>query len=167
MKGIGWMKRAIDGLQKIQIAAGGLFLAVFLITVVYQMFTRFIGVSATWTEDVVQYSFIWAVFMGASAMVHAKAHFAFSSLRDLLKSEVIKGILSILITILMLVFCIYMFGYGVMIAKKFWNYTWVNIPQFKRGPTWLCLPISGATSAIYLLYQLFDEIKRLVKGGKK
>ncbi len=164
-KGVYGMKRAIDGLQKIQIAVGGLFLAIFLVTVVYQMFTRFAGISATWTEDVTMYSFIWAVFMGASAMVHAKAHFAFTSFSDLLKDEKVKRVLAILIAAIMLVFCIYMTYYGAIIAKKFWNYTWVNIPQFKRGPTWLCLPIAGVTSAIYLMNQMVAEIMTLVKGG--
>lgn len=64
------MKKAIDLMQRIQIAIGGLFLAIFFVTIIYQMFTRFAGISATWTEDVTVYSFIWAVFMGASAMVH-------------------------------------------------------------------------------------------------
>lgn len=158
------MKKAIDRLQKIQIAIGGLFLAIFLITVVYQMFTRFAGISATWTEDVTQYSFIWAVFMGASAMVHAKAHFAFTSLSDLLKNQKLKHILAIFIALIMLYFCVFMAYYGTLIAKQFWNYTWVNIPQFKRGVTWLCLPIAGITSSIYILRQIYENIVKLAKG---
>ena len=70
------MKKAIDTLQKIQIALGGLFLLIFLVTVVYQMICRYLGITAMWTEDVSMYSFIWAVFTGAGAMVHSKAHFA-------------------------------------------------------------------------------------------
>jgi len=161
------MKKAIDGLQKIQIAIGGMFLAIFLVTVIYQMFTRFAGISATWTEDVTKYSFIWAVFIGASAMVHAKAHFAFTSFSDMLKNKKLKSMLAIFIALLMLTFCIFMVYYGILIAQQFWNYTWVNIPSFKRGPTWLCIPIAGATSAIYLLYQIKEEIEFLVKGGTR
>ena len=55
--------------------------------------------------------------------------------------------------------------YGVLVAKQFWNYTWVTIPSFKRGPTWLCLPICGVTSAIYLVMQIIEEIGNLAKGG--
>lgn len=161
------MKKSIDMLQKIQIAIGGFFLAVFLITITYQMFTRFASISATWTEDVTMYSFIWAVFMGASAMVHEKAHFAFTSLSDSIRKPEIKKVIAIIIAIIMLFFAVLMTYYGVIIAKQFWNYTWVNLPQFKRGPTWLCIPIAGATSSIYLLYQIAEDVKSLVKGDDK
>lgn len=152
-------------MQKIQIGIGGIFLAIFLLTIVYQMITRFLGISATWTEDVTQYSFIWAVFMGASAMVYEKAHFAFTSISDLIKNERIKGILSVIISCVMLVFAVAMVYYGVIITQRFWNYTWVNIPAFKRGPTWLCLPVAGVTSSIYILNQIRNQVISLMRKG--
>lgn len=159
------MKKAIAMLQKIQVAVGGFFLLIFLVTVVFQMFSRYAGIAATWTEDVSMYSFIWAVFMGAGAMVHEKAHFAFTSISDLLKNPKLKGILAIIISIIMLIFAVLMVYYGVMVTKQFWNYTWVNIPSMKRGPTWLCLPLCGVTSTIYLVNQIVEEIGNVVKGG--
>lgn len=160
------MKRAIAMLQKIQIAVGGFFLGVFLITVVYQMLSRYMGIAATWTEDVSMYSFIWAVFMGAGAMVYEKRHFAFTSIRDMMKNARVKSMLAIVIAALMLFFAVLMAYYGCKVTRQFWNYTWVNIPTFKRGPTWLCLPICGVTSAIYLINQIIEELGNLVKGGK-
>lgn len=152
-------------MQKIQIGIGGIFLAIFLITIVYQMATRFLGITATWTEDVTQYSFIWAVFMGASAMVYENAHFAFTSISDLIKNPRIKGILSIIISCVMIVFAIAMVYYGVIITQRFWNYTWVNIPAFKRGPTWMCLPIAGVTSGIYILNQIKNQVISMIGKG--
>lgn len=161
------MKKAIAMLQKIQIATGATFLLVFLLTVVFQMFSRYAGIAATWTEDVSMYSFIWAVFMGAGAMVYEKRHFAFTSISDMLKNEKIKTIISIMIAIIMLIFAVLMVYYGYKITKQFWNYTWVNIPEFKRGPTWLCLPICGVTSSIYLINQIVEDVKSLLKGGNR
>lgn len=161
------MKKAIETMQKIQIAVGGAFLCIFLLTVVYQMISRYLGVAATWTEDVSMYSFIWAVFMGGGAMVYERRHFAFTSLSDMMKNKTAKSVLTIIISIIMLVFAVLMAYYGVLVTKQFWNYTWVNIPKFKRGPTWLCLPICGLTSAIYLVYQIFEEIKNFGKGGNE
>lgn len=162
------MKKIIAGLQKIQILAGGLFLLIFLLTVVTQMFTRYVGIVATWTEDVEMYSFIWAVFMGASAMVYEKKHFAFTALNDSFKNNPrASKKLSILISILMLIFCVLMAFYGIKLTKQFWNYTWVNIPKFKRGVTWICLPIAGFTSAIYLIDSIiadFASLKSLKKS---
>ena len=106
------MKKAIEIMQKIQIAIGGFFLCVFLLTVVFQMLSRYIGIAATWTEDVSMYSFIWAVFMGAGAMVYEKRHFAFTSISDMLKDGPAKKILSIVISFIMLYFAILMAYYG-------------------------------------------------------
>lgn len=158
------LKKYIDILQKFQIGVGGLFLSIFLVTIIIQMFCRYLGIAATWTEDVSMYSFIWAVFMGAAAMVYEKRHFAFTSLSDILKNIKIKSVISIFISIIMLIFSILMVKYGAQIAKQFWNYTWVNIPAFKRGPTWLCLPICGATSCVYLIQMLIDDIKTVLGG---
>lgn len=161
------MKKLIDAMQKIQIAIGGAFLLIFLVTVVYQIVCRYMGIAAMWTEDVSMYSFIWAVFMGAAAMVHSNAHFAFTSLMDGMKTEKKKIILQIVIDIIVLVFCIYMVNYGYAAAKQFWNFRWINIPAMKRGPTWLCIPICGATSAIYLIYRIFNKLGQLFKGGNE
>lgn len=161
------MKKAITKLQQIQVAVGGFFLLIFLLTVVYQMLSRYLGIAATWTEDVSMYSFIWAVFMGAGAMVLERKHFAFTSVSDMMKNEKAKRVLSIIISLIMLVFAVLMVYYGIKLTKQFWNYTWVNIPSFKRGPTWLCLPICGATSCIYLAELIAEDISALVKGGNK
>ena len=158
------MKKAIDAMQKIQIAIGGLFLVVFLSVVVYQIVCRYLGVAAMWTEDVTMYSFIWAVFMGAGAMVHSDAHFAFTSVLDSIKSEKKKAMLKIFIKLVVLAFCVLMVIYGYMAAKQFWNFRWINIPAMKRGPTWLCLPICGATASVYLIYGIYEQIKIIKKG---
>lgn len=159
------MKKAIDTMQKIQIGIGGAFLLIFLVTVVYQMICRYLGIAAMWTEDVTMYSFIWAVFTGAGAMVHSKAHFAFSSLSDALKDPKKKSILQIFINIIMLIFSVLMVRYGIEAAKQFWNYKWINIPSLNRGPTWLCIPFCGLTSCIYLIWSVIEEVQKLVKGG--
>ncbi len=161
------MKKAIEWLAKIQIAIGAFFLFVFMATVVIQMGCRYAGVPATWTEDVSMYSFIWATFMGAGAMVYERRHFAFTSLSDLLKDGTFKAVLSVVISVVMLIFAFLMLKYGIAVTKQFWNYTWNNIPSFKRGPTWICLPLCGATSCIYLVAQIVEEVMGLMKGGNK
>jgi tripartite ATP-independent transporter DctM subunit len=157
------MKKLVYSIQKLQVISGGFFLAIFLITVVVQMATRALGITALWTEDVSMYSFIWSVFMGAGAMVLDKRHFAFTAIADSITNEKYKRILSIIIWTFMLLFCLMMFYYGCLITKRFWNYTWIGIPAFKRGPTWLCLPISGAIMVLYALTLLWEDIKALRK----
>lgn len=158
------MKKAVELLQKLQLIVGTIFLVIFLVTVVYQVATRYLGIVATWTEEVSMYSFIWAVFMGAGAMVYEKRHFAFTSLSDVITNEKVKRILSIVISFIMLGFAALMLFYGFNITKQFWNYRWISIPSLTRGITWACLPICGVTSIVYLVYLIIADMKYILKG---
>jgi TRAP-type C4-dicarboxylate transport system permease small subunit len=141
----------IKKLQRAQLVLAGILLFVFLVTVVYQIITRHMGISVPWTEDVSQYSFVWAVFMGASAMILEQQHFSFVSFRDSLKSEKARAALLMAVNIVICFFCILMLYYGIQIARQFWNYTWINLPNLKRGPVWLCLPIAGTLGGVYAI----------------
>jgi TRAP-type C4-dicarboxylate transport system permease small subunit len=152
------MKKAIEILQKLQVAAGGVFLGIFLAAVLVQIFSRYLQITVTWTEDITSYTFIWAVFMGASAMVFERRHFAFTTLSERLNTPLKKLILSIAISLIILIFSAAMVYYGIRIARQFWNYHWINIVALKRGPVWLCIPIAGGASVIYSIYHIVNDI---------
>ncbi len=158
------MKKAVLLMQKAQISIAGGFLLIFMITILIQIFARGFKFPVLWTQEVASYSFIWSLFMGAGAMVYEKRHFAFTSFSDMLKDPKIKTVLSIIISIVMLIFSILMVYYGIILTEQFWSFKWQSIPMFNRGPTWLCVPICGITSVIYLLGHIIDDVKRL--GGK-
>jgi TRAP-type C4-dicarboxylate transport system permease small subunit len=159
------MKKAIEILQRIQVVAGGIFLSIFLVAVLIQIFSRYLAITVTWTEDITSYAFIWAVFMGASAMVFERRHFAFTSLGDNLNSPIKKLSLSLFISLVILIFSCCMIYYGVKIAVQFWNYHWINIVALKRGPVWLCVPIAGGASAVYCVYHIANDIAIYKKGS--
>lgn len=161
------MKKLVDLIHKIQVVSGGVFLSIFLFAVVAQMYTRYRGITALWTEEVSMYSFIWAVFMGAGAMVYERMHFAFTAVTDSIKSIKEKKILAIIISILMSGFCFEMFYYGNMITKRFWNYKWIALSSLKRGPTWLCLPITGIVMILYLIQLILDDWKDICVSKEK
>jgi TRAP-type C4-dicarboxylate transport system permease small subunit len=155
--------KILNTMQKVQIAQGGCLIFVFLVTVVAQIFTRNAGIAATWTEDVSQYSFVWAVFMGASAMIWEQKHFAFTSFGDSLKSPKGKSALAAAVNLVICVFCLSMIYYGIRVAVQFWNYTWINLPHLKRGPVWLCIPLAGCMGTLYSACHLAAAIKALRK----
>lgn len=156
------MKKIADKIEKLQLHAGMIFLTIFLIAVLVQVFSRYIGVAASWTEDVAMYSFIWATFMGASAMVNRDAHFAFTFLGDKLEAKK-REVLKIFTKSIMLLFSIGMIVYGIRIVDTFWTYIWISIPQFKMGYTWMCVPLAGATMSIYLVAHIQEHIKNIKK----
>ena len=115
-------------------------------------------------------------FLEGSKVISGKAGYHIRKiflrlLRLLLRSPfIVFGAMILALTIdtkAALIFAVLMVYYGALAAKQFWNYTWVNIPKMKRGPTWLCLPVCGATSALYLIGQIVEEIGDLMKGGNE
>ena len=145
---------------------GSVTLSIFFLAVLAQMFCRYLGVVALWTEEVSTYSFIFTVFLGAAALVRENKHFAFTAIADGIKSPLVKKIIAILIHVIVLVFAYYMFVYGKQLMQKFWNYKWVSLPSMKRGYTWMCMPISAVSMMAFSIESIIKEIWSFVKGGK-
>ncbi|MGK0465627.1 TRAP transporter small permease [Clostridium sp.] len=160
------MKKIIKNIQKVQLAIGVICISIFFIAIVVQVFCRYTGVTVTWTGEVSTYSFIWSVFMGAGAMTYEKKHFAFGSLGDKLTGRK-KEILNIFISFVVMLFSAAILYYGIIITMKFWNYTWIDIPNIKMGYTWLCVPILGLTSIIYCIDHIKEYYENIKEGGAK
>lgn len=147
-------------LEKIQSAVGVIFLSIFFIAIIIQIFSRYLGISIIWTGEVANYSFIWAVFMGAAVMVNRREHFNFDFLLNKFtgKSRIYLSIINDLILIL---FNIAIFYYGIQAVGNFWDYKWVSLPSLKMSYVWISVPIMGLTMVIYSLSHLVNHIKSL------
>lgn len=151
---------------QVQIKIGAIFIAIFLSTILLQIFTRIASIPATWSEDVCKYSFVWAVFMGSAWAVGRNEHFAFTAVVDKLSGNK-KIIHQIIIHLITMIFTIAMIKYGIEVTIKFWNYKWLNIPDFKMGYVWMSLPITGATMTFYLVMHVIEGVLVLRKGGNE
>ena len=158
--------KVIDIWAKALAVIGSITLTIFFGAVIAQMFCRYLGIMALWTEEVSTYAFIFTVFMGAAALVRENRHFAFTAVADGIKSPVAKKIISLLISVIVLVFAYYMFVYGKQLMQKFWNYKWVSLPSMKRGYTWLCMPISAVSMMAFSAESIIRQVAAMVKGGK-
>jgi TRAP-type C4-dicarboxylate transport system permease small subunit len=158
------MNKGIDLLEKIQKYIGMIFLSIFIVVVIIQIIARYLEVSVLWTEEIAVFSFVWAVFMGASIMVRNEAHFSFDFLKTKL-TGVKKYVLDLIIDILMLGFIVYMLIYGKEIMVTFWNYNWYSLPDFKMGYVWAVIPLSATFMAIYKIEHVVSRI-RMLKGGQ-
>lgn len=153
------MQKFVNYVEKIQLVFGAIFLVIFVIATLLQVSTRYLGISATWTEEVAVNSFIWAVFLGASVMVRQKQHFSFNFLVSYLSKK--NAFFLIMVqNLILIVFCILCCIYSSEITQAFWNSKWISIPQFRQGYVWLILPITFISMSIYLIE---DSIKQIVK----
>ena len=157
------MKRLISTLVRIQEALGTLLLAIFFLAILAQISARYMAIPLLWTEEVANYSFIWAVFMGASVMIHHKAHFAFNFFRDKFTGRT-AAFYDAFISVIMLCFTVPMAYYGVIVATSFWHYNWITLPWVKMGYTWLCLPIAGGAMTLYLAGHIAEDLRTLKSG---
>lgn len=160
------LTKVMDLWAKLLAIIGSVTLTIFLGAVIAQMFCRYLGIMALWTEEVSTYSFIFTVFMGAAALVRENKHFAFTAVSDGIKNEKIKALINLLISVIVLIFAYYMFIYGKQLMQKFWNYKWVSLPSMKRGYTWLCMPISAVSMMAFSAESIIRQVAAMVKGGK-
>ena len=160
------ISKVIDIWAKALAGIGSITLTIFFGAVIAQMFCRYLGIMALWTEEVSTYAFIFTVFMGAAALVRENKHFAFTAISDGIKNPLIKKLISILISVIALVFAYYMFVCGKQLMQKFWNYKWVSLPSMKRGYTWLCMPISAVSMMAFSAESIVRQVAAMVKGGK-
>jgi len=158
------MSKIIDLIERIQKFIGIVCLSVFIIVVIVQIIARYISVSVLWTEEIAVFSFVWAVFMGASIMVRKEAHFSFDFLKTKLTGTK-KYILDLVNDILILTFTTYMLVYGQKIMITFWNYNWYSLPDFKMGYVWAVIPLSALLMSIYKIEHIINNTMRL-RGGE-
>ncbi|WP_404456191.1 TRAP transporter small permease [Virgibacillus necropolis] len=154
------MNRFVKALEKVQLTAGVIFLSIFFIVIMIQIATRHLGIPAIWTVEVANYSFIWAVFMGASVMVNRREHFNFDFFEKKLKRKA-RLSLGIFNDLILILFNFAIFFYGIKVVQNFWDYNWVALPEMKMGYVWISVPIMGITMVIYSLSHLLNHIKLL------
>lgn len=150
----------IKTLERIQFTIGVIFLTVFIIAILIQISSRYMGISIIWTEELANYSFIWAVFMGASVMVNRRQHFSFDLLSKKLQGNA-RTYLTIFNDTVLIVFNSAILYYGYQATTTFWNYNWVSLTNIKMGYVWISLPIMGATMIIYSFSHIVKNIKSL------
>lgn len=152
------MRRFINVLEKVQIVVGVTFLCIFFLVIMFQIATRYMGISVIWTEEVANYSFVWAIFMGASVMVNRREHFNFDFIQRKLQGKR-RLSLSIFNDLVLIIFNIFIFLLGVQVTVEFWNYRWETILEMKMGYIWIVIPIMAVTMIFYSLSHLVDHIK--------
>lgn len=147
-------------LERTQMAVGVISLCIFFVAIVVQIVTRHLKIAVIWTEEVANYSFVWAIFMGAAVMVSRREHFSFDFLTSRFKGKKQASLFFFNDTVIML-FSLAIFFYGFQAMMTFWNYNWVALPFLKMGYVWISIPIMGLTMFIYTFNHLIQNLKAL------
>lgn len=152
------MKRVVDVIEKVQIAVGCTTLCVFIVMVAYQVISRFTATTAFFTEEISTTAFIWTAFMGSPVMLRRYEHYRFTGVAEHLKGKAF-WINEFICLCILLVISILMTTHGIRLTMMFRTWKFSSMSQVSRIWLWLCLPISGATSLIYVIESFIKFLK--------
>jgi TRAP-type C4-dicarboxylate transport system permease small subunit len=115
-----------------------------------------------WTQEVVQFSMIWMVFLGASVAVREKGHF-FVDLVPKRHEKTIGRSLDILYYGVILLFSYIYIVHG-SIYFAWWNLIQTSeIMHINYGFVYFSVPLCGANSLLFLIAELIER-RRTSKG---
>lgn len=155
------MKKRIEKMASMQAAAGGLCLAAALALLTVRLAAGYVGEKELYgAGEAAMYVFVWGVFLESGALVYEKRHFAFGALKNALKSRRAEHSLALFDCLVKLAFSAMAVFYGVCLAVEMAKGG--ETYGLERGFLWLCLPFCAATSAVYLSFQLWEELE----GGR-
>jgi TRAP-type C4-dicarboxylate transport system permease small subunit len=136
----------------------------FVITTITVVFRVFLKISASWSEDLAQYSFIFLAFIGAAAIMEDESHIKITVLVDRLGTGLQK-VFRIIGRLLMLPFLI-VFTLGAYDNVKFnWVVEVSTVQWMKIGYMYLVVFISGVIMTFYVLLNLYYDIFNKKKGS--
>jgi TRAP-type C4-dicarboxylate transport system permease small subunit len=151
-----WVERldALSGASN-RVAEGALALvtATMLAVVLVQVVFRYgVQASLSWSEELARYTFVWAIFLGASAATRRGQHIVMGAVVSLLPAPLQRA-LAVLGTLCFAAFAALLVGLGVVLmhAARFQVSTGLQIPI-----SWVyaALPVGMALCLLHLLAAL-------------
>ena len=151
----------LDAYQSLLTGVMTFMFAVLTVVVSYQVLSRYVGSIPRylWTEEVSRFSFIWMLFLGAAIAVRAKSHFTIDLLPERVSPKV-KQIWDSAVLLLMLLIAAYMVIGGI----RFFEIGLRRISTtsgIQLAWIYLSIPVSGASMAIFILEQLWDNLRSI------
>lgn len=134
-------------------------LCMFSVTVLTVVFRSVLGISASWSEDLAQLTFILLVFIGATAVMEDEGHIKINTVVERL-SEKGQRVVRILCRLLMIPFLV-PFAYGAWDnAMVNWEIVLGTVEWIKIGHIYLALVFT----TVIMLYYIVVNIVRDVRG---
>ena len=129
--------------MKLQTILGCIVLSGFILMVGYQVIARFTPLPAYFTEEFARICFLWTAFMGSE-------HYRFTGVAEKLKGKAF-WINEFLCLCILLTISVIMLVHGIRLCNLFKSWHLSSMFNVSRIWLWLCLPISGATSTLYVI----------------
>jgi len=149
-------KRLENGLETVVVSLFALFLAVIFLQVVM----RYVfNASLTWSEELARYLFIWVLMLSVALAIRDNANMRVTFILDVIPWP-FKGVVTVVISLLMIAFEAYLAYYGFSLAQKVF-FDLSPAMRIPIGLAYLALPIGGLFMIIYSLIGLTKTVSIL------
>jgi TRAP-type C4-dicarboxylate transport system permease small subunit len=118
----------------------------------------------SWSDEVIEWTFAWMVFMGAAALWREKAHFCVDALSCKLEKHFAGNYLTLFIEIISLIFFLALTYYGYVLAINANDRS--PILEWPRPIWYSCIPLAGLIMSVYSVRNLISVIGELIIGKK-
>lgn len=160
------LKRTLDKFLEVLLMIS---VAILVIDVLWQVFTRFImGDPSSWTEELATFLLIWVSLLGGAVALGRGAHLGIDYFVDKLPERTrIKTELFVFAVISLFSLLVMVIG-GVGLVMQTLALEQISVAlHIPMGYVYLAIPISGAFLVLYSVIGLFERITQLQEGGNK
>lgn len=121
------------------------------------VFVRFVPITSLgWSDEIVEWTFAWMVFMGAAVLWRDNEHFRVAWLPNRLKGTASGKQLGLTVEILSMTFLAIMTYYGVKLAVAAHDRS--PILELPRHIWYLCIPVAGIIMIAYSIRNLIGHV---------
>lgn len=133
--------------------------------VTWQVVNRYVfnGAGAM-SEELAKIMFVWLVLLGAALLFGERGHMNIGLVVEAFSSARWKATFQIATDVLILLFVVAILLIGGLDAvDRTMRQTNAAMPFLRTGQIYLALPLSGAFSAFYCLYNIWNDILSLIR----
>ncbi len=142
-------------------------MAVLVVDVLWQVFTRFILKNpSTWTEELATFMLIWVSLLGAAVALSRGAHLGIDYfVGKLSKRKRLYTEIFVFLCISTFSLCVMVFGGIDLVSSTLELEQKSAALQVKVGYVYLAVPVSGFFLVLYSVIALVERLAKLFKGG--
>ena len=157
-------KKTLDKLLELLLMAA---VAILVIDVLWQVFTRFImGDPSSWTEELATFLLIWVSLLGAAVALGRGAHLGIDYFTNKLpEHNRVQTELFVFAVISLFSLLVMVMG-GIGLVKQTLALEQISVAlHIPMGYVYMAIPISGFFLVLYGLIGFFERLTQMQRGG--
>ena len=157
------MRKLIDGYSRVLDVALVASVAILIVPVSLQIFSRFTSLipSYIWTEEMARFFFVWMIMIGSMVGIREGAHFDVDLWPELKPRA--NALLRIVSNVFVLLFALVFVWYGIRFVQFGWSQN-SELAELPMPYIFVAWPLAGLTWVLFLGERFVDDLRTLRAG---